>query len=305
MRIVRELGVLALAVLAAVTLVFVLLRVVPGDPARLLLGEQASSADVEALRRSLGLDEPLLTQYAAAIGRAASGDLGTSYRSHRPVARIVQQALPYTVTLGLLAMLLSTTMAVLMGVAAGQARGRWPDTAVRLLAALGISVPHIWLGPLLILIFAIGLHWAPTSYDGSWRSWVLPAVTLASGLMAFMTRVVRAQYVELVHEPFVRTARAKGLAPRHVRWRHIVRNVLIPVVTVAGLQAGAVLSGSVVTETMFGLPGLGQVLVEGILQRDYPVVEGCALWMALTYLVMSRAVDWLHWTIDPRMRAAA
>ena len=304
MRIVRELGVLALAVLAAVTLVFVLLRVVPGDPARLLLGEQASAVDVEALRHSLGLDVPLAEQYVTALRRAATGDLGTSYRSRKPVSVIVMRALPYTVLLGMLAMILSTSLAMLLGVTAGQAHGRWPDRGVRGIAALGISVPHIWLGPLLILIFAITLHWFPTSFDGSWRGWVLPSVTLASGLMAFMTRVVRAQYVEVAHDPFIRTARSKGLTMSVIQWRHIVRNVLIPVVTVAGLQAGAVLSGSVVTETMFGLPGLGQVLVEGILQRDYPVVEGCALWMALAYLLLSRAVDGLHWLIDPRMRTA-
>ncbi len=286
------------------TLVFLLLHLVPGDPVAVMLGESATVADQAALRHQLGLDQTLWQQYGHYLSGLAQGDLGRSLFWHRPVAELIAARFPYTAQLALLALVVAMLLAFPLGVWAAVRAGRWPDQLAMTLSLIGVSMPNFWLGPLLILLFSLWLGWLPVSgADAPW-AWVLPAVTLGTALAAILTRMLRASLLEVLHEEYVRTARAKGVSPRRVILRHALFNALLPVVTVLGLQLGTLLGGAVITEVVFDWPGLGQLLVESIQRRDYPVVQGVILVIATAYVVVNALTDWLYGWLDPRVRAA-
>lgn len=295
-------GAALLTLWLAYSIVFLVVRVVPGDPLRLLVGEQAGAVELQQLRAQLGLDKSLIDQYGDRLVGFAHGDFGTSIVSGQPVVTLLAERLPYTLFLTFLALLVAIAISLPAGVQAGQHPGTIMDLTATTGASLGLAIPNFWLGPLLIMLFALWLGWFPTSWDGEWRGWVLPAVTLGTSLAALLTRVVRAEYVRTSEQDYVRTAVAKGLADRRVAWVHVFLNLLVPVVTILGLQAGALLAGSVVTENIFAVPGLGQLLIDAINQRDYPVVEGCAMWIALVYLGLNLLLDRLYLLLDPRQR---
>jgi peptide/nickel transport system permease protein len=291
--------------LAVATVVFALLHLVPGDPVELLLGEGARAADVEALRARLGLDRPLGEQYLDFLAGLAHGDLGTSLATGRPVADLLVEHYPATFELAVAALLVALVVALPLGIAAALRRDRALDHGARLFAMAGVSVPSFWLGPVLILLFAI--HWdlAPVSGRAGPASLVLPAVTLGTSMAGLLTRIVRASLADELERPYMTTARAKGLPRRQVILRHALRCALVPVVTVAGLQFGALLTGAVVTETIFSWPGIGRLLIQSIRLRDYPVVQGVVLLIALTYVVVNLLTDLLYARLDPRVRSGA
>lgn len=288
--------------LGVATLVFALIHLVPGDPAEAMLGETASVSDLDELRARLGLDQPLLVQYGQFLGGLLKGDLGTSFRYGTPVAGELLGRLGPTITLALAAMALAVALAVPLGVLGALFRGTWIDHTAMTASLAGIAMPNFWLGPLLALLFAVGLGWLPVSGAGSWRHLVLPAVTLGASLAAVTARMTRASLIEELRELYVRAASARGLPWARVVSRHAFRNSLIPVVTVLGLQLGAVLTGTIITETIFAWPGIGRLLIQAINFRDYPLVQGCILLIALTYVSMNLIVDVLYAWMDPRIR---
>ncbi|MBI2880010.1 MAG: ABC transporter permease [Candidatus Tectomicrobia bacterium] len=289
-------------VLGVATAVFLILHLVPGDPVEIMLGEQAQAADRESLRRALGLDRPVLEQYVRFLGGLARGDLGQSLHHRRSVAGLVLERLPATLELGAAAMAVAVAIALPLGVLAAARARSWIDHGSMLGALLGVSIPNFWLGPLLIGLFSLRFNWLPPSGRGGWEHLVLPALTLGTGLAAILTRMTRASLLEVLPKDFVRTARAKGLGERRVLLRHGLRNALLPVVTVAGLQTGAVLSGSVITESIFAWPGIGRLTLEAIAARDYPLVQGSVLTIALTYVALNLLTDLLYSVCDPRVR---
>jgi len=294
---------LSIPVLAGVaTLVFSLIHLIPGDPAQSMLGESASQADVEALRHTLGLDRPLLEQYGRFLGGLARGDLGTSLRTGEPVAQQIRDRVPATIELAVAAMLVAIGTAIPLGVLAAMRRGTAVDAASMTLALTGISVPNFWLGPLLAIVFAVQLQWLPVSGRGTWAHLVLPAVSLGAGLAAILARMTRATLLEELRELYVQAAHARGVSPERVILAHALRNGLIPVVTLLGLQFGNVLTGAVITETVFAWPGVGRLLIQSIGFRDYPVVQGCILFIATTYVLVNLATDLAYGVLDPRIR---
>jgi peptide/nickel transport system permease protein len=289
-------------VLGVVTLVFLFIHLVPGDPVEVMLGETARAADKARLRHQLGLDRPLPAQYARYLRRLGRADLGRSLHSGRPVRRMIVARYPATLELAASALLVAVLIAVPLGVYAA-ARPRSPvDAASRLLAVLGTAMPNFWLGPLLILVFAIDLKWTPVSGRGGVAHVVLPALTLGLGMAAVLTRMLRAALLERLGDDYVRTARAKGASEARVLLRHALRNAALPVVTVLGLQAGALLAGTIITETIFAWPGIGRLTFQAIQARDYPLVQGCMLVIALTYVAVNLGTDVLYGLIDPRLR---
>lgn len=288
--------------LAVATVVFALVHLIPGDPVEMLLGEGARSADVADLRRRLGLDRPLGEQYLGFLAGLARLDLGSSLTSGRPVTELVAESFPATLELAVAALAVALAVALPLGVAAALSRGGAADHGARLAALAGVSMPSFWLGPVLILLFAV--HWdlAPVSGRAGLGSLVLPALTLGASLAGLLTRIVRSALGEELGRAYVVTARAKGLRERRVIGLHALRCALVPVVTVAGLQFGALLTGAVVTETIFSWPGIGRLLIQAIRQRDYPVVQGVVLVIALTYVLVNLATDLLYARIDPRVR---
>ncbi len=290
-------------VIAGVALLtFLLLHLVPGDPVEAMLGESASPTDRAVLRAELGLDAPL----AAQLGRYAAGlarlDLGRSLVSRRPVAELIAERFPATLQLAAAALGLAIAVAVPLGVLAARRRGGASDQAAMGLALLGMSVPTFWLGPLLMLVFAVWLGWTPISGREGLSSLILPAVTLGTGMAAVLARMTRASLLDTFGEDYIRTARAKGLSEAQVVWRHALRNAALPVVTVVGMQLGALLGGAVITETVFSWPGIGSLMVESIQRRDYPVVQGCVLLVSVTYVLVNTATDLLYAWLDPRVR---
>jgi len=295
----------ALPVLFGVaTLVFALIHLIPGDPAAALAGEGATPAEIAALRHALGLDRPLLVQYGSFLAGLARGDLGTSLRYNTPVAREIAARLPFTAALAAAAMAVALAVALPLGVVAAVYRGRLVDRLAMTLAVVGVSLPTFWLGPLLAIVFAVELGWLPVAGSGDWRHLVLPAVTLGTALAALLARMTRASLAEELGEPYVLAARARGLSRRRAILRHAFRNCLIPVVTVAGLQVGALLTGAIITETIFAWPGVGRLLIQAIAFRDYPLVQGCVLLIAATYVLVNLATDLVYAALDPRIRYA-
>ena len=288
--------------LGVATLVFSLLHLVPGDPALAMLGESASASDVDELRGKLGLNRSLPAQYVQFVSGLARGDLGTSFRYNTPVASEIGQRLPRTMQLAAAAVVVAVCLAIPMGVLGGLFRGTAIDQAAMTVSLLGISMPNFWLGPLLAIFFSVSLGWLPVSGTGSWRHLVLPAVTLGGALAAVLARMTRASIIEELRELYVLAARARGLSKVRAVLFHALRNSLIPVVTILGLQLGAVLTGTIITETIFAWPGVGRLLIQAINFRDYPLVQGCILFIALTYVLVNLLVDLAYGWLDPRIR---
>lgn len=290
-----------------VTVVFLLIHLVPGDPIVQMLGEGATAADISALRHSYGLDAPLGEQYMHYWRGIAQGNLGQSLRLHDSVLHLILQRYPYTLALTAAAMLLGAGIAIPSGVYSARKRDQWQDRTVGVGSLFGLSFPNFALGPILIVIFSIGLGWLPVSGAGvgGWdflKHLVLPAITLGLGVAAILTRMVRTSMLEELGQDYVRTARAKGLSEQTVVYRHALRNALNPVLTVLGLQFGSLLAGAIVTETIFGWPGLGRLTLSAISNRDYALVQGCILAVGLTYVAVNLLTDWMYWFTDPRMR---
>ncbi len=288
--------------LGVATLVFALLHLVPGDPAQAMLGESAPAADLDELRRSLGLDKPILAQYGAYLGRLVRGDLGVSFRYNTPVRREIGQRLGRTAQLALSAMAVALVIALPLGVLGALFRGGAIDQAAMTVSLVGIAMPNFWLGPLLAIVFAVQLGWLPVSGTGSVAHLVLPAVTLGAALAAILARMTRASLIDELRELYVLAARARGVSRLRAVVAHALRNSLIPVVTIIGLQLGAVLTGTIITETIFAWPGVGRLLIQAINFRDYPLVQGCILFIAVTYVAMNLLVDLTYAWLDPRIR---
>jgi peptide/nickel transport system permease protein len=290
-----------------VTVVFLLIHIVPGDPIVQMLGEGATSADIAGLRHAYGLDAPLSEQYLHYWRGIAHADLGQSLRLHDSVLHLVLQRYPYTLALTVAAMLIGVGLAIPAGVVSARRRDRWPDRSLGLLSLVGLSFPNFALGPILIIVFSIGLGWLPVSGAGVGtsdflRHLVLPAITLGLGMAAILTRMVRTSMLEELGQDYIRTARAKGLSEQTVVYRHALRNALNPVLTVVGLQFGSLLAGAIVTETIFGWPGLGRLTLSAISNRDYALVQGCILAVGLTYVLVNLLTDAAYAMVDPRMR---
>jgi peptide/nickel transport system permease protein len=289
-------------ILGVATLVFALIHLVPGDPAQSMLGEGASPEEVARLRTSLGLDRPLLVQYRSFVTGLVRGDLGTSFRYGTPVTREIRDRLFRTLQLAVAAMAFAMLFAIPLGIAAAVFRGTAIDFAAMTAALVGISMPNFWLGPLLAILFAVQLGWLPVAGTGTIWHLVLPAVTLGAALSAILARMTRASLLEELRELYVVAARARGLSRLRAVVRHAFRNSLIPVVTIIGLQFGAVLTGTIITETIFAWPGVGRLLIQSISFRDYPLVQGCILFISLTYVLMNLLTDLTYGFLDPRIR---
>jgi peptide/nickel transport system permease protein len=284
------------------TLVFLMIHIVPGDPVEQMLGEGAAPGELAQLRHSLGLDLSLPVQYGHYLSQLAHGDLGHSLKFQAPVRRIIFERYPATLQLALLALLVCAAIAVPAGVLAAHRRGTAADRAVGVFTLFGLAIPNFALGPLLILLFSIELGLFPVSGRGGPAYYILPAATLGAALAAILTRMVRGSMQEELSSDYVRTARAKGLSTGAVLFRHAFRNALIPIITILGLQFGTLLAGAIVTETIFSWPGIGRLTVQAISSRDYPLLQGCILVIAVSYVVVNLLTDLLYTLIDPRVR---
>jgi peptide/nickel transport system permease protein len=293
----------ALLVIFGVTaIVFLLIHLIPGDPVEIMLGESASVADREVLRAALGLDKPLLTQFLSYLEGLLQLDLGTSIHFRRPVSELLLERLPATGLLAAATLAVSMALAFPLGVIAAIRRNTAWDTGAMGFSMLGVSIPNFWLGPILILVFSLWLGWFPVSGRDGLVSVVLPAVTLGTGLAAVLSRMVRSSMLEVLGEDYMRAAMARGLAPHRVVLRHGLRNALLPVITLLGLQLGALLAGAVITETVFSWPGVGLLTIESIQTRDYPVLQACVLLISTTYVLVNLLTDIAYAWIDPRIR---
>ena len=283
-------------------LLFFMLRALPGDPAQVLAGQMATQEDIEIMRHQLGLDRPIVVQYAAFLGRLARFDLGRSARTQNPVLNEVWARLPNTLLLAVVAI----TLACLLGIPAGVISAIRPYTLLDYLvtstALFGMSMPVFWLGLMLVVIFSVVLHWLPAGGTGSWEHVILPSITLAAFVVAFIARMTRSSMLEVLSQDYTTTARSKGLKEQVVVVKHALKNALIPIITVVGLQFGMLLGGAVLTETVFAWPGLGRLIVDSILARDYPVIQGAILIFALLYILVNLIVDLIYAFVDPRIR---
>jgi len=294
---------LAFPVLLGVSgVVFVAIRLIPGDPAQIMAGQAATEEVVRQIRQSLGLDQPVPVQYLYFLRNVLRGDLGRSLFNGVPVVEELGQRFPRTVRLAVASMAVASLIGIPAGILAATRRLTWVDTLVMLVALVGVSMPVFWLGLNFILVFSVRLQWLPAFGYGTWRHLVLPSVTLGAASAAVVARMTRSAMLEVLGQDYIRTARAKGLAERVVVHRHALRNALIPVVTILGLQLGTLLSGAVLTETVFAWPGIGRLLVEAVLARDYPVIQGTTLLIATTFVALNLTVDLLYALLDPRIR---
>jgi len=285
-----------------VTMVFLLAHIVPGDPVQQMLGEGARAEDLEQLRHALGLDVPIAVQYGRYLQGVIHGDLGESFRFREPVSRVVLEHYPATLELALVALLVCVAIGIPAGLLAAERRATATDRTVGVFTLFGLSVPNFALGPVLILVFSVLLGWLPVSGRGGPAHLILPAVTLGASLAAILTRMVRTSVIEELSSDYVRTARAKGLSSAAVLFRHAFRNALIPVLTILGLQFGTLLAGTIVTETIFSWPGIGRLAVQAINARDYPLLQGCILLIAVSYVLVNLLTDFVYALIDPRVR---
>jgi ABC-type dipeptide/oligopeptide/nickel transport system permease component len=285
-----------------VSVVFLLIHLVPGDPIQQMLGEGAASADIQAARHAYGLDLPLSQQYVNYWKGIFHGDLGLSIRFNQNVGRIIADRYPFTMKLTLASLLVAILVSIPAGVRSARRRNRWDDRLLGFISLLGLSFPNFALGPVLILFFAIYLGWLPVSGSGTMAHLVLPAITMGGALAAILTRMVRTAMLEELGQDYIRTARAKGLPERTVVYRHALRNAMIPVLTVLGLQFGALLAGAIVTETIFSWPGIGRLTIQAISTRDYYLVQGCILAIGLTYIAVNLLTDVLYSVANPRIR---
>ena len=303
---IRHMGLRVLYTLPALwlilTMVFLLIHVVPGDPVLQMLGQDARVEDITELRHTLGLDQPLGVQYVKYLEGLARGDWGRSMRFSAPVRPIVLERFPATLDLSLAALMICIVIAIPAGVFSARRRGSRADRATSFFTLLGLSVPNFALGPVLILIFSVEIGWLPVSGRGAWSQLILPSVTLGAALAAILTRMVRGSMIEELSSDYVRTARAKGIPESAVLFRHAFPNALIPVITVVGLQFGSLLAGTIVTETIFSWPGIGRLAVQAISARDYPLLQGCILLIALSYVAVNLLTDLVYALVDPRVR---
>jgi len=285
-----------------VSVVFLLIHLIPGDPILQMLGEGAPGADVAATRHAYGLDLPLGQQYLHYWKGVLHGDLGLSLRFNQSVSRLIAQRYPYTLQLTLAALMVAILVSIPAGVRSAQRRGRWDDKLLSVVSLFGLSFPNFALGPILILFFAIKLGLLPVSGSGTFANLVLPAITMGGALAAILTRMVRTSMLEELGQDYIRTARAKGLSERAVVYRHALRNAMLPVLTVLGLQFGALLAGAIVTEKIFSWPGIGRLTIDAIGNRDYFLVQGCILAIGLTYVLVNFLTDLLYSVANPRIR---
>ena len=289
-------------VFGVLSLTFLLIHLVPGDPVEVMLGESASLADREVLRAELGLNQSVASQFGLYLSRLAHADFGVSIHSRTPIVELIKTRYPATLKLALLALLIGVGVGVPLGIYAALKAGHWQDLLVTIVSVRLSAMPAFWLGPMLMLIFAVWLAILPVSGMDSPSSIILPALTLGFGLSAILTRMTRTSLLEVLNEDFIRTARAKGLTERQVILRHALRAALLPIITIVGLQMGSLLAGTVITETIFSWDGIGRLLVESIEKRDYPVTQACVLLVALSYVVVNVLTDMLYRLADPRIR---
>jgi peptide/nickel transport system permease protein len=285
-----------------VSVVFLMIHLVPGDPIQQMLGEGASAADLQAARHAYGLDVPIGEQYVNYWKGVLHGDLGRSLRFDQPVTKLVVQRYPQTLQLTIASMIVALLISIPAGVRSARRRNRWDDRLLSFISLLGLSFPNFALGPILILFFAIYLGLLPVSGSGSLAHLVLPAITMGGALAAILTRMVRTAMLEELSQDYIRTARAKGLPENIVVYKHALRNALVPVLTVVGLQFGALLAGAIVTETIFSWPGIGRLTIQAIGNRDYYLVEGCILMIGLTYVAVNFITDFFYSLANPRIR---
>jgi peptide/nickel transport system permease protein len=284
------------------TMVFLLAHIVPGDPVAQMLGEGARAEDLTQLRHALGLDLPLPVQYGRYLAGVLHGNLGESFRFQQPVLKVVAEHYPATLELAIVALLICALIGIPAGVLAAHKRGERTDHAVGVLTLFGLSVPNFALGPVLILLFSIVLGWLPVSGRGGISHLILPAFTLGAALAAILTRMVRISVIEELSADYVRTARSKGVSESGVLFRHALRNALIPILTILGLQFGTLLAGTIVTESIFSWPGIGRLAVQAIGARDYPLLQGCILLIAVSYVFVNLLTDLVYALVDPRVR---
>ncbi len=289
-------------VFGVVTLTFLLIHFVPGDPIDIMLGDNANSVDKESLRAELGLDLPLVTQYVSYLKNLSTGNMGRSLINRLPVAREIGVRFPATLELTLASVFIAMLIGIPLGVIAAVKQYSWIDNFISVVGLLGMSVPGFWLGPMLILIFAIELNWLPVSERGGIDHLILPAFSLGLALSAILMRMTRASMLEVKKEDYIRTAQSKGLPPARVYFKHALRNALMPVITIVGLQFGALLTGTVITETIFDWPGIGTLFFNAIQQRNYPLVQGCVLFISLTYVLVNLLTDIAYAVANPKVR---
>lgn len=300
--IIRRLLIMIPVLLGVSLIIFTMVRVIPGDPAIILAGPHANKEQVDQIRAQLGLDRHPVVQYFSFLGDLVQGDLGRSTRTGLPVTTEIMARLPNTVVLALTAITLASLLGVLTGIIAGVKQNSIFDHLSMMIALFGLSMPVFWLGLMLMLLFSIQLGWLPSVGADSWKHLILPAITLGANSTAIIARMTRSSMLEVIRLDYIRTARAKGLTEKLVIWRHALKNALIPVVTVIGLQTGTLLGGAVLTEIVFAWPGIGRLLVEAILSRDYPVVQGLVLLVAVIFIFINLIVDLLYSYLDPRIR---
>ncbi len=298
----RLLARVVLTSFGVITLVFLFLHLVPGDPVDAMLGESASPVDRQQLRQQLGLDEPLAAQYLHYMTRLVRGDLGVSLLREQTVSTAIAERYPATLLLTAAALLVALAIALPLGVCGAARPGGGVDRLAQVFAVLVVSLPSLCLGPLLLLVFAIWLEWLPVSGFGGPQHVVLPALTLGLGMSALLSRMLRASLLECLQEDYIRSARAKGISEAGIFLKHALRNAAMPLLSVLSLQTGALLGGAILTETIFAWPGLGRLLLQAIQSRDYPMVQGCILVIALTYVAVSLVTDMLYAVLDPRLR---
>lgn len=290
-------------ILAIATIVFVMLRVaLPGDPAQVLAGDRATPELIEQIRKNLGLDRSVPEQYVIFLANALQGDLGRSVKFREPVLGVIAKAFPFTILLTFLSVTVGTALGILVGIITAVKRGTWIDHISIVLVVFFYSIPTFWLGLMLILVFAVALRWLPVQGVGTWQHFVMPVVTLGIGQAAMIARLTRSSMIEILGTPYVQTAHAKGLRPRWVVLRHALKNTLIPIITVVGLSVGGLLGGAVITENIFGLPGVGRLAIEAIHNRDYPMIQGTVLLVASAFVFVNLIVDVIYVYVDPRIR---
>lgn len=283
-------------------LTFLLIHLVPGDPVEVMLGESASSADRETLRAELGLNQPIITQFGIYISKLVRGDFGVSIHTKTPIIEMIKTRYPATLKLAFISLIIGLAIGVPMGIYAALKAGHWQDFVVTIISVRFSAMPAFWLGPMLMLLFAVWLGWLPVSGMDSPTSIILPAITLGFGLSAILTRMTRTSLLEVLGDDYIRTARAKGLNEKTVVVRHALRAALLPIITIVGLQMGSLLAGTVITETIFSWDGIGRLLVESIEKRDYPVTQACVLVVAISYVMVNVLTDMLYRIADPRVK---
>ena len=292
---------LLIVMLGVSTITFALLHIVPGDPVEVMLGESASVADRQALRQDLGLDQPLVTQWVEFQKDLLQLDFGDSLYSKKPIVTLIKERAPWTLLLALAALAVALIIAIPLGTLAALRAGSAWDAISSSISLLGVSIPNFLFGPMLIIVFSIWLAWLPTSGNETAQSIVLPALTLGASLAAILARMIRASLLEVLGEEYVVAARARGLSNLAVLFRHVYPNAALPVLTIVGLQLGALLGGAVITEIIFSWPGVGQLLIEGIQRRDYPVVQACVLLVSFVYVIVNMLTDLAYAELDPRI----